>query len=409
MKRPKVLGFILAGGKGERLSPLTNERGKPAVPFGGKHRIVDFVLSNFINSGIFSVYVLVQYLSQSLIDHLRVSWFNRGITPEHFVTVVPPQMRMGEMWYRGTADAVSHNMNLISDFDPDLIAVFGADHIYRMDIGQMLAFHTEKNAHVTVAALPVSVDQAKDFGVIEVNRGGRMVGFDEKSKTPKHMPGDEGRCFCSMGNYVFNRDVLEDVLLEDARKGTAHDFGKNIIPAMLEKYRVYAYNFESNELPGLQPYEEKGYWRDVGNLNAYWQSHMDLLGEQPRLDLNNADWPIYASRYSGPAARILDGDIRDSILSEGTVIHKAIVRHSVLGRGVIIHPDSVIEDSVLMDFCEVGPGSRFKRVIADRFNTFSENTDIGFDKEKDAQKYHVDKSGLIVVARGRSKWAHLKR
>src|SRR5687767_6626783 len=200
MNRSKVLGFIMAGGKGERLSPLTNERGKPAVPFGGKHRIVDFVLSNFINSGIFSVYVLVQYLSQSLIDYLRVSWSPRGITPEHFITVVPPQMRLGETWYRGTADAVSQNLNLIRDFDPDYVAVFGADHIYRMDIGQMLAYHVEKQADVTISALPVPVEKARGFGIIEVNKAGRVVGFEEKPKNPKPMPGNPDKAYSSMGN-----------------------------------------------------------------------------------------------------------------------------------------------------------------------------------------------------------------
>jgi glucose-1-phosphate adenylyltransferase len=411
MKRSKVLGFIMAGGKGERLAPLTNERGKPAVPFGGKHRIVDFVLSNFINSGIFSNYVLVQYLSQSLIDYLRLSWTNRGITPEHFVTVVPPQMRIGEMWYRGTADAVSQNLNLVQDFDPDLVAVFGADHIYRMDVGQMLAFHVEKNADVTVAALPVPLENAKGFGILETNRAGRVTGFEEKPKAPKGMPGDEKRAYCSMGNYIFNRDVLETVLTEDRKRGeSAHDFGKNILPLMLEKYRVFAYNFETAEVPGVKPYEERGYWRDVGNLESFWQSHMDLLGEEPLLDLRNEEWPIYAGRYDGPSARVLGGEIRDSVLSEGTLVNNALVRHSVLGRGVVIHPGAVVEDSVLMDFCEVGPGCRFRRVVADRFNVFPEKTEIGFDREKDAAgSWTVDKSGIVVVGRGRSKWAHLKR
>lgn len=410
MRRSKVLGLIMAGGKGERLSPLTRERGKPAVPFGGKYRIVDFVLSNFVNSGIFSIYVLVQYLSQSLIDYLRTSWRNRGIIQDHFVTVVPPQMRLGEMWYRGTADAVSQNLNLIRDFDPDHVVVFGADHIYRMDIGQMLAYHMEKGADVTVAALPVPIENARGFGIIEVNKAGRVVGFEEKPKNPKPMPGDHEKAYSSMGNYIFNRDVLEAVLTEDAKRETAHDFGKTIIPELHSKAKVYAYNFLSNEVPGMLPYEERGYWRDVGDLESFWSAHMDMLGEKPKLDLNNDQWPIFAGRYDGPSARVLGGEVSDCVLGEGTLVHNAVVRHSVIGRGVVLHPGAMVEDSVIMDFCEIKPGARLKRVVADRFNVFSDNVQVGYDKEKDlAAKYHVDKSGLVAVGRGKSKWAHLKR
>jgi glucose-1-phosphate adenylyltransferase len=364
-----------------------------------------------VNSGIFSVYVLVQYLSQSLIDYLRVSWSHRGIAPDHFITVVPPQMRIGEMWYRGTADAVSQNLNLIRDFDPDLVAVFGADHIYRMDIGQMLAFHSEKKADVTVAALPVPIEDAKGFGVIEVNKTGKVVGFEEKSKTPKPMPNDSAHSYASMGNYIFNRDVLETVLTEDVKKGdSAHDFGKTIFPQLYDEYKVFAYDFRSAQLPGLRPYEERGYWRDVGNISSYFSAHMDLLGEQPALDLNNDEWPIYAGRYDGPSARILGGDIKDCLLSEGTNIRNAVVRHSVLGRGVVIHPGAFVEDCVLMDFCEVGPNSHIRRVVADRFNVMPEKSQIGVDPEKDdSSKYYIDKSGIVVIPRGRSKWAHLKR
>jgi glucose-1-phosphate adenylyltransferase len=410
MIRSKVLGIIMAGGKGERLQPLTNERGKPAVPFGGKYRIVDFVLSNFANSEIFSVYVLVQYLSQSLIDYLRLSWSNRGLVPGHFITVVPPQMRMGEMWYRGTADAVSQNLNLIRDFDPDYVAVFGADHIYRMDVGQMLAYHVQKQAHVTISALPVPIAEAKGFGILSVSKNGRMTDFEEKPKNPKPMPNDPNFAYSSMGNYIFNRSVLEDALTEDIKKDSGHDFGKNIIPGLMDKSRVFAYNFKTAPLPGQKEYEEPGYWRDVGNLESFWSSHMDLLGETPRLDLNNDDWPIMAGRYNGPPARVLGRQVEDSILSEGTVVKNAFVRHSVIGRGVVIEPGAVIEDSVLMDHCVVGKDSRLKRVVADRFNIFPDNTVIGHDPEADTRAgFHVDKSGIVAVGRGRSKWAHLKR
>jgi glucose-1-phosphate adenylyltransferase len=408
MIRSKVLGIVMAGGKGERLMPLTNERGKPAVPFGGKYRIVDFVLSNFVNSGIFSVYVMVQYLSQSLIDYLRVSWSSRGIIPEHFITVVPPQMRMGENWYRGTADSVSQNLNLIQDFDPDYVAVFGADHIYRMDIGQMLAYHVERKADVTIAALPVPLEEARGFGIIEVSKSGRVVGFEEKPKNPKPMPDRKDHAYSSMGNYIFDRKLLTAALTEGSTRSVGHDFGKNILPLLHADHKVFAYNFQAQTLPGEKPYEEKGYWRDVGTLESYWAAHMDLLGDRPRLDLANDDWPINAGRYSGPPARVLGGEIHDSIISEGAVIAGAVIRRSVIGRGVVIHPGAVVEDSVLMDFCEVGPACRFKRVIADRFNTFAEGTVIGPDAPK-SPEWTLDKSGLVAVPRGRSKWAHLKR
>jgi glucose-1-phosphate adenylyltransferase len=411
MNRSKVLGIIMAGGKGERLAPLTNERGKPAVPFGGKYRIVDFVLSNFINSGIYSNYVLVQYLSQSLIDYLRISWSSRGITPEHFITVVPPQMRTGETWYRGTADAVSQNLNLIRDMDPDYIAVFGADHIYRMDINQMLTAHVANKADVTIAALPVPVESASGFGIIQADKKDRVVGFEEKPKNPKHMPGNRSMAYSSMGNYIFNRDVLERVLVTDSKAAaSAHDFGKDIIPEMIKRNRVFAFNFGSATLPGLKSYEEKAYWRDVGTLESYWKSHMDMLGDKPRLDLNNDEWPINSGRYNGPSARIMGGQVYDTIVSEGAIIQDAVIRHSVIGRGVVVHPGAVIEHSVINDFCEVGHHSRFKRVIADRFNSFPAHTLIGYDPEKDrAAGRHIDKSGLVAIGRGRSKWAHLKR
>jgi glucose-1-phosphate adenylyltransferase len=254
------------------------------------------------------------------------------------------------------------------------------------------------------------VEEARGFGIIEVSKANRVAGFEEKPKNPKPMPGNPQMAFSSMGNYIFNRDVLEAVLTEDSKRDSAHDFGKNIFPELYEKYRVFAYNFQAAVLPGQKNYEEKGYWRDVGNLQSYWSAHMDLLGEQPLLDLHNDEWPVSAGRYNGPSARVLGGQVKDSIISEGTVVHDAVVRHSVLGRGVIIHPGAVIEDSVLMDFCEVGPHCRFKNVVADRFNVFPENSVIGYDPDKDAAaRHHVEKSGLVAVGRGRSKWAHLKR
>ena len=273
MRRARILGIIMAGGKGERLHPLTRERSKPAVPFGGKYRIVDFVLSNFVNSGIFSIYVLVQYKSQSLIEHLQIGWRHGGLLRDHFISIVPPQMRMGEMWYRGTADAVAQNLHLIQDFNPDMVAIFGADHIYRMDLNQMLTFHQEAQADVTVAARPVAVGEAAQFGVLAVDRHGRVVEFTEKPPRPSPMPGDSARALVSMGNYLFDRRVLVEALVDDARRSTEHDFGRSIIPELVESGRVFAYDFQQNEVPGVKPYEEHGYWRDVGTVQAYWDAH----------------------------------------------------------------------------------------------------------------------------------------
>jgi len=400
MPRERVLAMILAGGKGERLHPLTRERSKPAVPFGGRYRIVDFVLSNFVNSGILSLYVLVQYKAQSLIEHLRMSWRTNGLMPDHFIAVVPPQMRLGEMWYRGSADAVLQNLNLIDDFDPDLVAVFGADHVYRMDVNQMVAFHREREAEVTVAARPVPLAEATDFGVLEVDDTGRFIGFVEKPATPRAMPGDPSHAYVSMGNYLFSRRTLVESLLADARRNTAHDFGKTIIPELFGTARVFAYDFQKNVVPGVKPYEERGYWRDVGTLDAYWRAHMDLLGETPDFDLDNGRWPVLTGRYHGPPARIVSGDIENAQIGEGSLVRRATIRNSILGRGVWVNEGAVIEDSIIMDFTAVGKGAHLRRVIVDRFNIVAAGEEIGLSHDPDRQRYHVDPSGLVVIPRG---------
>ncbi len=390
MTRPRILAFILAGGKGERLYPLTRERGKPAVPFGGKYRIVDFVLSNFVNSGIYALYVLVQYKAQSLIEHLRNAWRLGGL-PDHFVIVVPPQMRWAETWYQGTADAVYQNLNLLLDFAPDIVAIFGADHVYRMDIGQMLAFHQERRADITVAALPVPVQQAASFGIMAAEPDGRITRFEEKPLSPTPMPGDPTRALASMGNYLFTRETLVDVLVEDARRSTDHDFGRAILPELVPHARLYAYNFLENAVPGIHPYEEIGYWRDVGTIDAYWQAHMDLLGRTPRLDLANRRWPIHTAAYRGPSARVMAGTIADSLLGEGSIVEDATVRRSILGRGVRVLPGAVVEESILLDHTTVGAGAHLQRVIADRYNIIDDGTRIGSD---------AGASGITVLPRG---------
>ena len=400
MTRPRILGLILAGGKGERLYPLTKERSKPAVPFGSKYRIADFVLSNFINSGIFSLYILVQYKSQSLIDHIRRGWRLGGLVDSHFIITVPPQMRWGESWYRGTADAVFQNLNLIRDVNPDLVAIFGADHIYRMDLQQMVASHLEQRADVSVAALPVPIETASGFGIIEAEGDGRIVGWEEKPRTPHPVSGDPTRALSSMGNYIFTTDVLVDALVEDARRSTDHDFGRTIIPELYPYARVFAYDFLQNEIPGLHPAEERGYWRDVGTIETYWQANMDLLGPSPALDLDNPRWPILSAPFAGPAAGIVGGTIDDVLIGEGTMIRGGTVRHSILGQGVVIEPGAVIEDSIVMDNTVVGTGVIVRRAIVDRFNVIPPGAVICEGAERMPEHAVVDPSGIAVLARG---------
>lgn len=399
-RRERVLAMIMAGGKGERLHPLTRDRSKPAVPFGGRHRIVDFVLSNFVNSALLSLYILVQYKSQSLIEHVRLAWRTGGVLPDSFVTIVPPQMRTGPAWYRGTADAVLQNLNLIDDFAPDIVAVFGSDHIYRMDVNQMLAFHRESGAEVTVAARPVALDEASQFGVLSVDARGKVTDFQEKPARPTAMPGDPSHALVSMGNYLFNRGTLIDALVADARRSTDHDFGRSIIPELVPTGRVYAYDFQQNEVPGVKPYEEPGYWRDVGTIDTFWQAHMDLLGEAPRFDLDNREWPIRAGQTAGPPARFIGADVDDAQVSEGSLIKRAVIRNSILGRSVWVNEGALIEDSIIMDHTTVGKGAHVRRAIVDRFNIIPADAEIGLDPAADRRRYHVEPSGLVVVPRG---------
>ena len=401
-----MLAIIMAGGKGERLMPLTEQRSKPAVPFGGKYRIVDFVLSNFLNSGIMAMYVLVQYRSQSLIEHLRRAWRIGGRIKEQFITVVPPQMKARGGWYEGTADAVYHNLNLIRDFAPDLVAVFGADHIYRMDINQMIEFHDTKKADVTVAALPVPLQAATEFGIIEARLNGQIVGFEEKPKRPKPMPKDSKHAYSSMGNYLFNADLLAQVLEEDASKPGTHDFGRDIIPHLIKDHRVMAYNFKDNAVPGMKSYEEHGYWRDVGTLDAYWQAHMDMLGATPVLDLRNQEWPVLTDTFDGPTAGFGRVVIEDSMVGQGSLVDEARIRRSVIGRNVHIEHGAEINECVILDGAKIGSNARLRRVIADRFNNIAEAEVIGFTPELDKKRFHTTPSGLVVLPRGSSARSH---
>ncbi len=407
MRRIKVLAFVMAGGEGARLHPLTAHRSKPSVPFGGRYRVVDFVLSNLINSKVYAIYLLVQYKSQSLIEHIRKSWVLSPMLPEQFVTIVPPQMRGGADWFLGTADAVAQNVNLIRLHSPDLVAVFGADHIYRMDVQQMVRFHRESKADVTVAALPVPRAQASAFGVIATDADHRVREFQEKPEQPPPMPTDPERAYASMGNYLFNTGVLLEALQDSQQRGES-DFGRHVLPRLLSSARVCAYDFSTNRVPGVRPYEEPAYWRDVGTIDAYMDAHRDVLGLEPRFDAANPQWPIYSSNYQGPVAKIISGTIENTILAVGTLVYGATVRNSIIRRDVTLEPDTVIEDSIIMDYVRVGRGARLRRTIVDRYNVIAPGTTIGYDRTTDAQRYHVTDSGIVVIGEGRARplYAH---
>lgn len=394
-----VLAMVLAGGEGSRLAPLTAERSKPAVPFAGRYRIVDFVLSNLVNSGIYSIYLLVQYKSQSLIEHIERAWSIAPALPDHFVTVVPPQMRGGPEWFQGTADAVHQNSNLIDVHAPAMVAVFGADHVYRMDVCQMVDFHRASGAQVTVAALPVPRAQASAFGVIDADGRGRIRGFLEKPADPPGLPGDPHRALASMGNYLFDTDVLLQAL-RDANARGEHDFGRHVLPRLVNSHAVYAYDFSRNRIPGLRDYEEAGYWRDVGTIEAYFQANLDVLGETPRFNLFNPQWTVRSSNYQGPTARILDGTIRDSTLGSGTLIRGGSISRSILRREVVIEPDVELDECIVMDHTLIRRGARLRRVIVDRFNVVPAGTRIGYDRDEDDARWFTTASGIVVLPKG---------
>ena len=396
--RNNILAFVLAGGRGRRLYPLTEERTKPSVPFGGKYRIIDFTLSNLVNSGIYSIYVLVQYKSQSLIEHIRTTWRKFGALPTHFITVVPPQMRKDDTnpWYKGTADSIYHNINLIYDFKPRYVAIFGGDHVYRMNIKEMLDSHIKNKAQLTIAVTPIEARDAYHFGVVEVDSNFKLKNFTEKPS-----PSDEKTIFASMGNYIFDTELLLDTLNQDIPRGDGLDFGKDIIPYLIKKNKdVFAYDFSQNKIPNLKKYEAKYYWKDVGSILSYWQANMDLLGNKPKLDLDNPRWPIYASNLDCPPAYVSGGKIENSVVCEGAKIVNSVVKNSIIGRSVIIEEDCQIEDSIIMDFSQIKKSCRIKKTIIDRYNLIPKKTSLGYDTETDTQGYYHDTNGITIIKRG---------
>ena len=404
----KVLAMVLAGGKGTRLHPLTKERSKPAVPFGGKYRIVDFVLSNLINSGIYSIYVLTQFKAQSLLQHLRDGWQFGHVLKDQFIIPVPAQMRQGERWYEGTSDAIYQNMHLIELASPDLVAVFGADHVYRMDVTQMMAYHDEKGAKGTVAALPVPVESSRQFGTIEIDQDWRIVRFHEKVPDPPEIPGRPGWTLASMGNYVFDTEVLVEELRHDAAKtDSGHDFGGDMLPEMVQQYPIYAYDFQSNVVPG-ELSESRGYWRDVGTIEAYYEANMDLRAVRPSLNLYNLRWPLRTAQYPvGPTKFTFNeegrrGHALNSIVCEGCILTGAEVENSVLGQIVFVDNGAAVIDSVVMDNCYIGAGAKISKAIIDKNARIPAGVQIGYDLDADRKNYHVTDTGIVVVEGHRS-------
>lgn len=384
--------------------PLTQERAKPAVPFGGKYRIIDFVLSNLINSGIYSIYVLVQFKSQSLLRHLRDGWQFGGLLKDQFIVPVPAQMRSpDETWYAGTADAIFQNLNLIDDLDEHLVAIFGADHIYRMNVRDMVDFHERMHADVSIAAIPVSAHLAAEFGVLEAEADGAILGFHEKTAQAPTIPGEPHSVYASMGNYIFSaRTLLQELQADALRSDSRHDFGHDILPSLLGRAAMYAYDYQANGIPG-ESADVPPYWRDVGTLEAYYEAHMDLCGLMPSLNLYNRRWPIRTASYPDPSAKFsfdeegCPAQAIGSIISGGCVLSGGIVRGSVLGRGVRVRSGAVVENSIIFDNCIIGRQCQIRRAILDENVTLRDGASIGYDLERDRTCHHVTETGIVVV------------
>jgi len=402
------MAMIMAGGKGSRLAPLTIHRAKPAVPFGGRYRIIDFVLSNFVNSGYRNIYILTQYMSSSLISHINRNWHFNTIGEN--IEVVPAQMRMGSHWYRGTADSIYQNINLIRDFKPDHVAIFGGDHIYKFAINQMEADHKRNNADLTVAAFPVPIEEANQFGVIQINENNQIIGFQEKPQNPTPIPSDPTMCLVSMGNYFFKAPVLEEALIEDSlNEQSSHDFGHSIIPKLVrDGADIRIYDFSKNKIPG-DPEDTIPYWRDVGTVDSYFRANMELRSPLPSLNMYNRQWRIRTAQRDYPPSRVVQYgnqttvNIVDSLICEGSIVSCDHLQESLIGYDCFLHAYARIEESILLSGCDVGARSHIKRVIMDKNCSIAPDTIIGEDPQKDRERFpFITPSGIVVLPKGTS-------
>jgi glucose-1-phosphate adenylyltransferase len=392
--------MVLAGGRGERLYPLTRDRAKPAVPFGAIYRIIDFTLSNCINSGIRRIYALTQYKSTSLHRHIQFGWDILSAHLGEFIEAIPAQQRIDEHWYQGTADAIFQNINILQEERPDLILILSGDHIYKMDYRKMIAFHLEKEADLTVAAIRMDRKLSREFGVMEIDENWRIVGFQEKPEEPKAIPGDPKGILASMGIYIFNTEVLVRRLIEDTRSDSSHDFGKDIIPMMIGRDQVFAFDFRRGDCGGTE------YWRDVGTIDAYYEANMDLISVTPQLNLYDSQWPILTYQPPSPPAKTVwieegrVGTALNSIISNGCIISGGNVKRSILSPRVTIHSFAEIEDSILLEGADVGRNAKIKRTIIDKEVEIPPGMEIGYHLDEDAKRFTVTASGIVVVPKG---------
>jgi glucose-1-phosphate adenylyltransferase len=399
-QQPHVLAIVLAGGEGKRLWPLTADRAKPAVPFGGNYRLIDFVLSNLVNAGFHRLCVLTQYKSHSLDRHISTTWRLSSVLGQ-YITPVPAQQRLGPRWYTGSADAIYQSLNLVYDEKPDHIVVFGADHVYRMDPAQMVEQHVDSGAGVTVAGIRVPRTEAKAFGCIDSDASGRITRFLEKPAEPPHVPDDPEVTFASMGNYVFRTSTLLDALREDAANPESmHDMGGDIIPMLVGRGEAQVYDFDDNDVPGATE-RDRGYWRDVGTLDAYYESHMDLVSVHPVFNLYNHRWPIRTATPPLPPAKFVNsGSAVESIVGPGTIISGSTACDSVISADVLIEDGARVEGSVLLPGVRIGKGALVRRAILDKNVQVAEGAEIGVDLTADRQRWTVSAGGVVVLGKG---------
>lgn len=396
--RPNVLSIVLAGGEGKRLMPLTTDRAKPAVPFGGTYRLIDFVMSNLVNSGFQRIAVLTQYKSHSLNRHISLTWRLSSLVNQ-YVTTVPAQQRTGKQWFQGSADAIYQSMNLISDENPDYVVVFGADNIYRMDVQQMLDAHIQSGLPATVAGIRVPRWQGSQFGIIDADSDSKILRFLEKPADPPGLIDAPDECYASMGNYIFTTKDFVDLLFQDASDNNSrHDMGGNIIPAFVNAGDARVYDFKANDIPSAT-IKDKDYWRDVGTIDSYHEAHMDLVSTDPEFNLYNRQWPIWTFQAQYPGAKfVLRGTAEDSIVSAGCIISGGDVDRSVLSPGCVIHKWARVEESVLLSGCQIGEGAVIRRAILDKNVQVSSRLEVGVNHEHDRQRgFFISADGITVV------------